>query len=1001
MYLCNNCGKQFTRVCSLKRHLTESCSGNEGPTSKKFRLEKMSSASTINEGASTSRVNERPSTSNNAGVICNCCNKMISSNTQVSHWRTLQHRTNACVDFMPGVQLIQTAFKSRIASYRVHSEHRYSDYKIFFESIKNKVIHLLSEAIKIHKAVKVNMELFGRYILQTQEIVDNKSFNTTNKVIDSAADLNDVFYVFVDIMTTQMSEFQERDSGWALQYIMYVEVNVNKFSGFGGSSYIKLPYSIEKKTAVVNVHNQDQCCFLWAIISALHPVRETASDVSSYPHFSTLLDIEGMTFPVKLRDIPKFELRNNISINVYTLESNFENDKIVYRVVGPLYFSQKKLHIHINLLLITNECGNSHYCWIKNLSRLVSSQISNSQHKKYFCDGCLLYFGNQNLLFQHQQNDCNHLCTSTPSAEIKKNKYGAYVPGNILKFVNFEKQLEVPFVVYADFESVLKPIDTCEPNPQYSYTNRTFRHEPYSFAYIIKCSYNDSLSKFELYRGANAASVFVNKIENDLTRIYENYLKPIIPMEHLTREKEYDLNRAEACGICEKPFLEGEQRVKDHCHLTGKIRFHAHSTCNLNYKIPNFIPIIFHNMSGYDCHMFIKELFSDKKNADVIAQSKEKYISFTKYLHVDTYIDKKACLTKKFLKLRFIDSFKFMASSLQNLGENLRSDLFHETRKYFPDESQFRLMRQKGVFPYSFVDNLDKLNLKYLPSKEQFYDNLSETHIKDVDYERAQKVWNLFGCHTLGEYSDIYLKSDVLLLCDVFQNFRKICFENYKLDPTQYFTAPGLAWDAMLKLTNVELELLTDIDMVHLLKRGVRGGISQCSERKHIANNIFLPNYNADEPSSFIMYLDATNLYGHSMSQALPTGGFTWLTENEISTFDITQIPDDGPQGFILEVDVYYPQELHDMHSDLPFLVENMVPPNSKSKLKKLIPNLNDKINYVVHYKNLQQAIKNGLVLKKIHRVLKFNQSCWLKKYIDLNTKMRNGALNKFEKRFL
>ncbi|KAJ8954509.1 hypothetical protein NQ318_000740 [Aromia moschata] len=243
------------------------------------------------------------------------------------------------------MKLIQTAFKSRIASYRVHSENRYSDYNMFFESIKNKVIHLLSEVIKIHNAVKVIMELFGRYILQTQKIVNNKSFNTANKVIDSAADLNDVFYVFVDLMTTQMSEFEKRDSGWELQFIMYVEINLNKFCAFGGSSYKKLPSFIEKKKGIVNVHNQDQCCFLWAIISALHPVRERTLDVSSYPQFSTVVDIEGMTFPVNLRDISKFELRNNISINVHTLESNFENDKIVYRVVGPLYYSQKKLHI--------------------------------------------------------------------------------------------------------------------------------------------------------------------------------------------------------------------------------------------------------------------------------------------------------------------------------------------------------------------------------------------------------------------------------------------------------------------------------------------------------------------------------------------------------------------------------------------------------------------------------------------------------------------------------
>ncbi|KAJ8953848.1 hypothetical protein NQ318_006699 [Aromia moschata] len=140
------------------------------------------------------------------------------------------------------MKLIQTAFKSRIASYRVHSENRYSDYNMFFESIKNKVIHLLSEVIKIHNAVKVIMELFGRYILQTQKIVDNKSFNTANKVIDSAAGLNDVFYVFVDLMTTQMSEFQKRDSEINHEY----DVPMGEFLGeitdelesYGPGSYI-------------------------------------------------------------------------------------------------------------------------------------------------------------------------------------------------------------------------------------------------------------------------------------------------------------------------------------------------------------------------------------------------------------------------------------------------------------------------------------------------------------------------------------------------------------------------------------------------------------------------------------------------------------------------------------------------------------------------------------------------------------------------------------------
>ncbi|KAJ8938044.1 hypothetical protein NQ318_013952 [Aromia moschata] len=332
------------------------------------------------------------------------------------------------------MKLIQTAFKSRIASYRVHSENRYSDYNIFFESIKNKVIHLLSEVIK-NNAVKVIMELFGRL----KKIVDNKSFNTANKVIDSAADLNDVFYVFVDLMTTQMSEFQKRDSGWELQFIMYVEINLNKFCAFGGSSYIKLPSFIEKKKGIVNVHNQDQCCFLWAIISALHPVRQRTLDVSLYPQFSTVLDIEGMTFPVNLRDISKFELRNNISINVHTLESNFENDKIVYRVVGPLYYSQKKLHI-----CTYQFAANNH---IRNISVMGAYYIL-----------------------------------------VMKTYY-----------FNINKMTAIIYIRQYRQEKLKR-------------TNTELTREPYSFAYLIKYSFNDSLSKFELYRGANAANVFVKRL---------------------------------------------------------------------------------------------------------------------------------------------------------------------------------------------------------------------------------------------------------------------------------------------------------------------------------------------------------------------------------------------------------------------------------------------------------------------------------------------------------
>ncbi|XP_030757229.1 uncharacterized protein LOC115883085 [Sitophilus oryzae] len=339
-----------------------------------------------------------------------------------------------------------------------------------------------------------------------------------------------------------------------------------------------------------------------------------------------------------------------------------------------------------------------------------------------------------------------------------------------------------------------------------------------------------------------------------------------------------------------------------------------------------------------------------------------------------------------------------MASSLDKLSQNLTSQQCREVRKYFPNEEEFKVIRMKGVFPYSYVDSFSKLDDTKLPPIDGFYNELRKEAIKQGDYERALNVWNLFKCQTLGEYSDIYLKSDVLLLTDVFENFREVCLQTYGLDPCQYFTAPSLSFDAALKTTSIELKLLTDLDMIHFFKHGIRGGVSQCSVRKAIANNKFMSIYDASKPTSYIMYLDATNLYGAAMSQYLPTGNFTWLTEEEISNLNFMNIDKNSNIGYVFEVDLEYPEHLHDLHNELPFCPESVQPEGSK--VSKLIPNFNSKVRYVIHYQNLQQALNHGLKLAKIHRILSFNQSPWLKTYIDLNTAKRNNAENKFEKDF-
>lgn len=254
-------------------------------------------------------------------------------------------------------------------------------------------------------------------------------------------------------------------------------------------------------------------------------------------------------------------------------------------------------------------------------------------------------------------------------------------------------------------------------------------------------------------------------------------------------------------------------------------------------------------------------------------------------------------------------------------------------------------------------------------------------------------MWDNFNILTLGEYSDLYLKTDVLLLADVFENFRASCRRVYNLDPAHYYTLPGFSWDAMLQHTGIELELLTDIDQLLFVERGIRGGVSQCSNRYSQANNPY-HDYDAQKDCKYIMYYDVNNLYGWAMTQYLPYGGFQWVENfNENFNWDVA---DDSAEGYILEVDLDYPENVHDDHNDLPFCPEHKVPPGSKQA--KLLTTLDSKSRYVIHYRYLRQALSHGLILRKIHRILKFKQSNWLQRYIDLNSELRKGAKNEFEK---
>jgi len=847
------------------------------------------------------------------------------------------------------------------------------DAETFLNTVRPLVVNLLER----NRGIKVSLVLtciMERVAVTTGEVTTTVApFVSRTEINLEATDVGELYDNASDKIKESMANFQMRGSNWRFRAVQKLDINTVTYKPLRGSSYIPLPQVLANKKAIINMKNNDQECFKWCIVRALNPIEKNSERITKdLRKQAEQLNWKDITFPVALKEIDKFERNNDgISVNIFGYENS----------VYPLRLSKndKQGKTIIDLLLIADDTTN-HYCLINNLRGLLRNQAGNAYI--HYCRRCLNGFQRKESLDKHKNYCDNH---EAVRPELPK-------PGTTLSFTNYNRSMRVPFVVYADFESFIKPIDTCQPDPSKSYTKPYQKHTPSSFCYYIKCFDDEIYSQEPISftvqdESDDAAQIFVDMLEQDIRRIYKKFKRPRKIIFTKTDKKKY--TKATKCHICEKEL--GDDRVRDHCHLSGKFRGAAHNNCNLNYQVPKFFPIILHNLSGYDCHLFIKKLTGNNgEKINCIPQTEEKYISFSKEIIVDRFVNKEGYEVQVKRELRFIDSFKFMASSLDALTKNLTKE---QCKNISIDYSgkQLDLLLRKGCYPYDYVDSVDRLNETKLPPKETFYSKLNDTNISDEDYKHAQTVWKEFGCETFRDYHDLYNVSDVLLLADVFENFRDVCMKNYKLDPAWYFTSPGLAWDAALKLTGVHLELLSDYDMVLMFKHGIRGGVSTISNRYGKANNKYMTDaYDNNKPTKFITYLDANNLYGWAMSQKLPTHGFKWMNNEELENW--RDIP------CILEVDLEYPKELHNLHNDYPLAPENIK--LEGSTVSKLIPNLNNKQCYILHYTNLKLYESLGLKIGTIHRGIRFEESEWLKEYIDLNTSLRTKATNDFEKDF-
>ena len=873
----------------------------------------------------------------------------------------------------------------------------------FFVHTKKTITDYLTQRLATKGNIKCNFileSIFSKPMINfiddgvhEQNIPESLPFYmaTEQFIINNNLDIGNVFDALLNDFKNRIEKIKHSSSGWVFTNTVSIETKTAKYKALRASSYIELPQWIAGKKCCVNVKNEDNECFKWAVLSCLFTAeanQDKLFKVNQYRKFEDRLNWSNIKFPTKIDDIKKFELNNpSVAVNVFVVDS--ESKQKGENRICPYYSSKLyKDRTIINLLLIEDD-KNNHYVWIKNFNRLMGHD---NHHKVYYCTQCLQKYSTMEKLEEHKIS-----CSNQDTTKVVMPK-----EGSITKFKNYGKMLKVPFVWYADFESYLVPIEGPTNDNNLSSTTMFQKHEPASFCLYRVCV-DGSYNKMYMYN-PNSIDIIQDFLTTLKESVDESYwiLKNKKDM-HLSKEEEKSYNNCDDCHIC-KQIIDDDNnhKVRDHDHITGIYRGPAHKNCNLQYRFNFKFPVYFHNLKGYDSHHIIKTIGSiikgnEKATLGCIPCNNEKYLSFN------------------WDNINFVDSMQFMASSLDELSSNLNIEDKKHVKNHFShlSDEQFDLITSKGVFPYDWFDSADKMNEISLPSKDSFYSKLYECDIKDNEYSRALKVWKKLKCDTFRDYHDLYLKTDVLLLADVFENFRDVCFKNYELDASHYLTAPGLAWDASLKMTTIELELITDYDKYLFIEKGLRGGNSMIGHRYAKANNKYLPNYDAKKLSEYIIYLDANNLYGWAMMLKLPYKGFKWIDYENI---DFAKIDADGDIGYIIECDLEYPKELHDLHNNYPLAPEKITVTNDmlspfslelKDRLQikddstsKLICTLSTKKNYVLHIKNLQLYLSLGMKITKVHKVMSFEQKAWLKPYIEYNTNMRKKAKNNFEKDF-
>ena len=760
---------------------------------------------------------------NSLGESCLLCKKVFMENKKLQEHLILDHGPSE------KFYLKESAFEEAVLKYRLI----FDDTERNFNHAQVKVLNELKETIRYEAARKTVVKVSLVFVCQMsmQDLSDEKIHSTlipfrsssfvTNGLRKTGL-ANKLKHAFRQ-QENAMEEFCNSGSSWVFDRAVAYDIEISGIKPLVMGSGKKRIQNVKMKHKkfLFDPDNADEKCFL----RCLHFLLKVNV---RFGKWEKELDLDGIVFPISIPQIKKFVKQNtNLNIRINVLFRNL--DKLVYPYECGIGIGSRI----VNLLMIEKQptLGTEikirrHFLGITDVNKYLARRYLNPRTSKFsytesfYCLNCFNSFRLQTQLDEHER-----LClTKKPIVEIVPDQ-------EILKFKNHKNQHMQDFIAFLDFECLLTPGKDTKKCPECksirckcdrSFTEIVNNQEPFAYSFVIVNARNKIIHE-RTYVGEDASSNFIDH----LMLCWKNWIKELFSTNKPMRFTEIDAEHFEnetRCYLCKRVFIDEAKKNRDHDHFTGTYLGAACTFCNLQRRRPFKLPIFLHNGSRYDFHFLIRALNNkDLGEIKILPYNGEHF------------------RTIEFKGFRFLDSLAFLQASLDQLTEDLsKTDHKYQILKqtYLAksgsnfDPLKFNILLTKSYYPYEYCTNFELMkNTTTLPKRSDFYSSLREKTIGKEEHRAAKKVWKMFNCQNLLDYTKLYCKLDTILLAEVFQKFRKDMHEFSSLDPSHYISLPAFAFDSMMKITGCKMDLLHDIDMIHFVESSIRGGVSFINTR--------------------------------------------------------------------------------------------------------------------------------------------------------------------------